>query len=102
MVLKPEVKKGFGKKQKMNEEEKEENSKVKNHLWAQLLARVFKIDVSHCPRCGGDMLMRAPLQDPTQIARYLKHVGEGVDPPPIAPIRRQLELVDADPQYSDA
>ena len=53
--------------------------------WCQLLARVFSIDVSACPDCGGQMKIIAVLTDPASIRSYLEGVGLPARPPPIAP-----------------
>jgi hypothetical protein len=43
--------------------------------WAQLLKRVFDIDIEHCPNCGDPLKIIAPLLDPTVIAQILTHLG---------------------------
>ena len=55
--------------------------------WSQLLARVFEIDFSECPDCGGQMRIVAALTDPTSIRSYLDGIGLSARPPPIAPAR---------------
>jgi hypothetical protein len=55
--------------------------------WARLLARVFHIDVTVCPDCGGTMKVIAPLTDPPAIRTYLDGVGLTSRPPPVAPPR---------------
>ena len=55
--------------------------------WCQLLARVFSIDVTECPDCGGQMRIVAALTDPASIRSYLEGVGLPARPPPIAPTR---------------
>ena len=39
--------------------------------WASLLARVFSIDVTVCPRCEGPMRIVATVTDPDEIAAAL-------------------------------
>ena len=39
--------------------------------WADLLARVFAIDVTVCRRCGGRMRILEVVSDPDDIARVL-------------------------------
>ncbi|MBS12207.1 MAG: hypothetical protein CME19_11475 [Gemmatimonadetes bacterium] len=41
---------------------------------ACLLARVFRIDVSECPHCGGRMKIIAALTEPAAIRAYLDGV----------------------------
>ena len=42
--------------------------------WAQRLKRVFKIDIEHCPECGGNVRVIACIEDPQLIAIILAHV----------------------------
>ena len=62
--------------------------------WARLLARVFQIDVTVCPSCGGRMKLIAALTAGASVYRYLEGVGLPSRAPPIAPARidRQLEF----------
>ena len=55
--------------------------------WATLLARVFRIDVTHCPDCGGPMRIIAALTDPGSIRRCLQGMGLPARAPPIVPAR---------------
>jgi hypothetical protein len=55
--------------------------------WAKLLARVFELDVTKCPDCGGRMRIVAALTEPTSIRSFLEGVGLPARPPPIAPAR---------------
>lgn len=76
--------------------------KVKNHRWAKLLARTFKVDVGTCPRCGEDMEIMGGVQDLGEVQRYLRHVGMKEHPPPIASARHvQAELAYDDCAYDD-
>ena len=54
---------------------------------------LFKIDVGTCERCGTDMEIRAAVQDPDGIARYLRHISLDAHPPPIAPARSAVAFV---------
>jgi hypothetical protein len=51
--------------------------------WAQRLKRVFNIDISLCPLCGGTMRVIADITDPDVIQRILDHIE--AQPPPIKP-----------------
>ncbi len=55
--------------------------------WARLLARVFRVDVTECPVCGGKMKIIAALTEPVAIRKSLHGVGLASRPPPIAPSR---------------
>ena len=52
--------------------------------WAELLQRVFAVDVLACPRCGGHMRVIATIDDPLVVRRILTHLGilGDVGPPP--------------------
>lgn len=47
--------------------------------WAQRLKRVFNIDITLCPRCGGTLRVIAEITDPVIIQKILDHVAQ---PPP--------------------
>src|SRR5690606_17922751 len=55
--------------------------------WRELLMRSFKIDVEHCANCGARMKLRALVMTTASIERYLRWLGESVDPPKLAPAR---------------
>ena len=55
--------------------------------WAVLLARVFRIDVTLCPQCGGRMRIIACLTHPDSIRTCLAGMGLASRAPPIAPAR---------------
>ena len=55
--------------------------------WSRLLARVFRVDVTQCPACGGKMKIIAALTEPLAIRTYLDGVGLASRPPHIAPAR---------------
>ena len=51
--------------------------------WADLLRRVFGIDVLVCPKCAGPRRVLAAIHDPAAIARVLATLGltaAGSDP----------------------
>ena len=80
-----------------------DRKKVKNHRWAKLLARTFKVDVGTCPKCGEDMEIMGAVQDPTEVQRYLGYVGMKEHPPPLAPARYvQPQFAFDDCTYEDA
>ncbi len=55
--------------------------------WAQLLKRVFDIDIEHCPHCGGTMKIIAAILEPAVITKILDHLGLPTRAPPRAPAR---------------
>ena len=64
--------------------------------WAELLRRVFAIDVLLCPTCLGPMTVVAYLTEPAVVEKILTHLGLHGSSPPLAPARRlgQLEFFD--------
>ena len=50
-------------------------------LWADLLARVFQVDVFRCPRCDSRMQRIAWILDPSAIRKILNSVGLATDSP---------------------
>lgn len=55
--------------------------------WAQLLKRVFAIDITTCPQCGGTLTLPAAIEDPAVIIKILTHLGLPSRAPPRAPAR---------------
>ncbi len=58
--------------------------------WAKLLKRVFNIDLTHCPHCGGDLRIIAAILQREAIEKILNHLGLDAQPPPRAPAREQM------------
>jgi hypothetical protein len=52
--------------------------------WAELLQRVFGIEVRKCPRCGADRKIVAFITRPAELKRLCAHLGYPTLPPPIA------------------
>ena len=51
--------------------------------WAQLLKRVFDIDMRHCPNCGaGELKIIAAILERPVIEKILRHLGLDPQPPP--------------------
>ena len=53
--------------------------------WAQLLMRVFFIDVLRCPRCAASMVVLALISDPQVLRKILEHLGLPTEVPAVAP-----------------
>ena len=60
--------------------------------WAKLLRRVFRVDLEHCPDCGGDLKLVAAILDGTAVVKILTHLGLPARAPPRAPARMDAEL----------
>jgi|TARA_Y100000310_G_scaffold286900_1_gene311438 hypothetical protein len=52
--------------------------------WAERLKRVFGIDVTLCPFCGGKLRIIADVTDPDVIRRILDHVQQRAPPAPLS------------------
>ena len=61
--------------------------KRKRYSWAELLRRVFCIDVLLCESGGGPRRLLAFITDVGSIRRILTHLGLPALPPPCAPAR---------------
>ena len=65
----------------------DEKIPLKKSSWANILARVFEIDISKCVHCNGKMKIIALIKDPPVIKRILTNLGLSPIPPPLAPAR---------------
>lgn len=52
------------------------NSKRERMRWAQMLKRVFEIDVTICPKCKGRLEQIAVIKDRVAIKALLENIGE--------------------------
>ncbi len=75
--LRPLAKKGFD-----LEDNDKSDSKSKNYSWSKMLAKTFKIDVSKCQACQGDLRKIGAVVDGGEVQRYLKHMGLDYTSPP--------------------
>ena len=66
----------------------------RNYGWAELMQRVFAIDVLECPSCGGRMRILAAIHGLGAIRAILECVGLPPRPPPVSP-------PDPDPEAPD-
>jgi hypothetical protein len=60
--------------------------------WAKLLKRVFNLDLTQCPHCGGELRIVAAILQRQTIEKILNHLGLEAQPPPRAPARGQMAL----------
>jgi len=60
----------------------------RNYSWAQLMMRVYAIDVLSCPRCGGRMRILCAINSPAAIEKILICLGLPTRTPPVAPALR--------------
>jgi hypothetical protein len=82
IIPKPEIKKGF---QFREEADHLRSEAMKNSTWAKLLKRTFKIAMTKCQACKGEVKFVAAVKNPDSIIRYLKHVGIDHEAPSRAP-----------------
>ena len=61
--------------------------KRRRYPWAELLARVYLVDVLACPHCGGRRKVLAAIHDPDYIRRVLDALGLSAAVPELAPAR---------------
>ena len=57
------------------------------YRWAELMQRVFEVDVLLCEHCGGRRRVLTFLTDPPVLRAILEHLGLAADPPSVAPAR---------------
>jgi len=57
----------------------------RNYTWAELMKRVFLVDVLQCERCGGRMRMLAVIHSPEIVKKILTCLGLPSRAPPQAP-----------------
>jgi len=57
------------------------------YLWAELLPRVYLVDVLSCPHCKRTRRLLAFITDPPVIGRILHHLGLTTEPPTLATAR---------------
>ncbi len=55
--------------------------------WAQLLKRVFEIDMAACPHCGSPLTLIAAIEEPAVIVKSLAHLGLPTRALPRSPAR---------------
>jgi hypothetical protein len=66
--------------------------------WAELMRRVFAVDVLECPRCGGSMRILAAIHPPETARAILECLSLPTRAPPIDPARRH-EVEEEEPAY---
>lgn len=72
----------------------EATKKTRRMGWAELLARVFAIDMKHCPNCESENFKPiAAIVETSVIRKILTHLKLPHKPPDIAPARvRQMSF----------
>jgi hypothetical protein len=70
--------------------------------WAELLRKVFSLDVLACPQCGGRMQLIAFIAEAQVAKRILDHLGLPSTGPPVARSPAPEETFDPGPGYDGA
>ena len=70
--------------------------------WAELLRKVFSLDVLGCPQCGGRMELIAFIAEARVAKRILDHLGLRSTGPPVLRSRAPDEALDPGPEYGGA
>ncbi len=63
----------------------ESSVRNRNYTWAELMKRVFLVDVLQCEHCGGRMKILAAIRPPTATVRILECLSLPSRAPPLAP-----------------
>jgi len=66
------------------ESRKKRGCRPRNYPWAELMRRVYSIDVLECPNCFGRMRILCAIHPPDAIRKILDCLGLPSRPPPIA------------------
>ena len=67
-------------------------TRPRNYSWAELMRRVFEIDVLECPECRGRMRILASIHSPDAIDRMLRCLGLPARAPPVARADSELAI----------
>ena len=64
----------------------------RNYTWAELMKRVWALDVLECPRCQSRMRIIAAIHPPEAASKILDCLGLPSRAPPVAPAARQVSI----------
>jgi len=73
---------------------KKRRLRSRNYTWAELLHRVFAVDVLACPECNGRMRILTAIQSPDAIQDILECLELPARAPPISPADPDDSLFD--------
>lgn len=68
------------------------HAQLSRYSWAELMRRVFDVDVLRCPRCKGRCKLISLITQPDVIAAILECLGLNSSPPRIRPARAPPQL----------
>jgi len=70
------------------------SSRRTNYTWAELMKRVWALNVLECPRCRGRMRIIADIDSPRAIENILKCLDLPSRAPPVSPAARECAQPD--------
>ena len=73
------------------------SDKPRDWRWADLMRRIFELDVLACPRCGGRMSVIATIEAADVLRKILGHLGLPTDAPAASPARPPPSIPDLFP-----
>ena len=73
------------------------------YTWAELMRRVFALDVLECAYCRGRLRILAAIHPPHTTRVILEHLGLPARAPPVAaaPAYEEFPAEDVAPDYAD-
>jgi hypothetical protein len=83
--------KGSNQNAQLAEAAKKGKARPRNYRWAELMRRVFDLDVLVCDRCAGRMRILDGIIPPHAIRKILDCLVLPSRPPPIVPARSHLD-----------
>jgi hypothetical protein len=66
-----------------------------NYSWAELMKRVWAVDVLECPRCRGRMRMLGAIHPTEATRKILACLGLPSRAPPVAPAAPEMTAIEA-------
>jgi hypothetical protein len=70
---------------------RERGCRPRRYSWAELLRRVYSVDILECDRCGAHMRILCAINPPDAIRKILDCLGLPTRPPPIAPAASEFQ-----------
>lgn len=67
-------------------------AKKRRMTWAELLSRVFSIDITTCPQCSGELKIIAAIVEFSAIKKILGHLGLPDKPPDLSPAQLPAQM----------
>jgi hypothetical protein len=71
-------------------------TRPRNYSWAELMQRVFEVDVFECPECGGRMRILAAIHPPRATRAILECLGLSSRAPPVTAAAGAIDRWESD------